>query len=582
MDLSFSGLASGFDWKTFVNNIIATESAPITSIKAEQQTNSAKSSALVNLQSLITTLQGASTALAAPTLFAGRQVTSTTANSTWSPLADTGTVNGSYQIAVSQLASAARIQGTSNLGSTLSATNDVSALTIATLPTATAVTAGFFTVNGHQVNVAQTDSLDQVFAAIATATGNTVTAAYDHTTDKITLTSTGPEIVLGAANDTSNFLSALKLGNNAGTSVTSAGTLGVFSSTATIANARLKAPITAVDATGNGSFTVNGVTINYNVNTDTIGSVLTQINQSGAGVTAAYDATNDRIALTNSSTGDIGVSVNETAGGLLGALGLTTGATFVHGTNAQFSVNGGQVRSATSNSLSALDLGVPGLSVTVNSKDTQTLVVSGNNSSMTTAISNFITAYNDVQSYLDTSSAITNNNGVVTAGILASNRDVQEWGSSMRSKVFSAVPGLTGTIQRLSDLGIDFTPGTGQLAIIDNTKLTTALDAHPADVTAFFQTAATGLAFQFSSYTATLLTNDTQQQNTLTQNNKDLDTQIATIQRRLDQQKSLLTASFVAMEAAQSQMQSQLAALNSAFGTTTSSSSNTSVSTPKG
>jgi len=577
VDLSFSGLASGFDWKTFVNNVMATQTAPIDAIKKQQTTNTNKVSALASLQSLITTLQGASTAMSAPDLFAGRSVTSSTTSSTWAPVAAIGAAKGSYDLKVSQLASAAAINGVSGVGSSLSPTDDVTGLTVANLPTAATVTAGTFTVNGKQVNIALTDSLDQVFQNISTATGGTVTAAYDHTTDQITLSS-GSEIVLGAANDTSSFLTAMKLANNGTNTIASSGTLGVMNPALTLANARLKAPITAVDASGNGSFTVNGVNITYNVNNDTLAGLLTKINQSGAGVTAAYDPSNDRVTLTNNVTGDLGMSVSEASGGLMDALGLSTaaGGTIARGTNAQFSINGGPTRSSTTNLLTSAALGVPGLSATVNTKDTQTLTVTDNTTAMSTAINNFISAYNSVQSFLDTNTAITNTNGTISAGVLADNRDVQDWGTTMRSKIFNAVPGLTGSIKQLSDLGIDFTPGTSQLDITDTTKFNTALANNPDDVAAFFQTTTTGLSSQFSAYTAKLLTADTQQQATLTKTNSDLDTQIANIQRQLDQQRATLTASFVAMETAQSQIQTQQQALNSAFGTSSSSSSSSS------
>lgn len=571
VNLSFSGLASGFDWKTFINNVMAVQNAPIDAIRKEQATNTNQVSALATLQSSLTTLQGAATSLAAPDLFAGRSVSSATANSTWSAQAATGTAKGSYLVAVTQLATAAGINGAAGRGSPLNGTNDVSGLTVASLPTAGAVTAGVFTINGQQVNIALTDSLAQVFTAIGTATGGAVTAAYNTATDQITLSSAAP-IVLGAANDSSNFLSAMKLANNGTGTVASSGTLGVLNPLATLVNARLRTPITAVDVSGNGSFTVNGVSISYNVNTDALGGILTKINQSGAGVTAAYDASNDRVTLTNKVTGDIGISVSEAAGGLLGALGLssTTGSTLLRGTNAQFSVNGGPTRSSATNTLSDAALGVTGLSVTVNSKDTQTMTVAGNTAAMGTAIKNFLQAYNDLQGNLDSLTSITSTNGTVTAAVLANNHEVQNWGSTLRSMVFAAVPGLTGSIARLSDLGVDFTPGTGKLDIVDTAKFNAALANKPDDVAAFFQTAATGLSGQFSSYTATLLTADSQQQTTLTHTNTDLDAQIATIQRRLDQQRAQLTASFVAMEAAQSLIQSQLQALNSAFNTSAS------------
>ena len=570
VDLSFSGLASGFDWKTFVNQIMAVQQAPITTIQTQEKKNTDQNSALTELQTDLTTLQQASQALAAPTLFTGRTVTSTTPNSTWKPVVATGTALGSYAVKVTQLATTAVRNGAAGRSKPLNPTDDVSGLTLATLAVTTPVTAGTFTVNGKPVTVALTDSLDQVFSKIATATSGAVTASYDHTADRITL-SGGSEIVLGAANDTSDFLTALGLGNNGTATVTSSAKLGALNPATPVISARLNAAITAVDGTGNGSFAINGVNISYNVNTDTLATIFDRINQSTAGVTAAYDATADRVTLANNVTGDSGIAVSEATGGLMDALGLTGGSALAHGTNAQFTVNGGATRSSTSNNLSALALGVPGLTLTVDTKDTQAISVGSDTASMSNAIGNFLSSYNTIQTFLDSNTTIANNGGTVTSGLLAGNREVQDWGTSLRSRIFRAVPGLSGTISRLNDLGIDFTPGTSQLAVKDTAKLNNALTSSAPDLAAFFQSNTTGIAYQINSFVGTLLTANTKQQAALTGSNKDLDAQIANIQRRLDQQKALLTASFVAMENAQSAMQSQLAALNNAFPSSSSS-----------
>src|SRR3954468_2683560 len=179
MDLSVSGLVSNFDWKTFINQIMAVQSAPIDKLNNEKTANINKTAALNDLKTKLTALNTSSTALSATTLFTSRQAASGTSGSTWSPSAAPGTAAGSYSIAVTQLATAARRNGTSGVGKPLNATNDVSALTIANLPTAVAVAAGTFTVNGQKVTVASTDSLDQVFTAISTATSGAVTASYD-------------------------------------------------------------------------------------------------------------------------------------------------------------------------------------------------------------------------------------------------------------------------------------------------------------------------------------------------------------------------------------------------------------------
>lgn len=565
------------DWKTLINQIMAVENAPIDKLNAQKTTNINKNASLNDLNTKITALQTSSSSLNNPTLFTSRVATSTTTGSTWGLSAASGSPAGSYKIAVTQLATAAHMDGTAGIGQPMSATDVVagvpSGLTIASLPTTAAISAGTFTVNGKKVTIALTDSLDQVFSAISTATGGTVTASYDHTTDKITLAGAG-EVVLGAANDTSNFLSALHLTNNGTNSISSIGTLGTTSTSAMLLNSRLKTPITAVDGTGNGTFSVNGVDIAYNVNTDSLGAILSRINQSGAGVTASYDGVADKVVIANSVTGDTGISVSEAAGGLMDALGLSSPTALVHGNNALYSVNGGPQLVSASNTLDASTHGIAGLAVTVDSETTQTINVAGNTTSMRSAIEDFIAKYNDIQSYIDDQSKVTTTaDGKVTTAILSNDREVQSWTSSLRSIAFGAVAGLSGTISRLENLGIDFTTGTSQLAIKDGTKLDAALQNKSSDVAAFFQTAGTGLMGQMQTFLTKITGQTSDEQTHITKDNSDIDSQIAQIQRRLDQQRQILTDSFVAMENAQSNLKTQSAALTNAFGSTSSSSS---------
>ena len=76
------------------------------------------------------------------------------------------------------------------------ATDDVSGVTVANIPTAQPITAGVFTVNGQQINVTTSESLDDVFSAISSATGGTVTGSYDSASDKIKLHSTSGNVIV--------------------------------------------------------------------------------------------------------------------------------------------------------------------------------------------------------------------------------------------------------------------------------------------------------------------------------------------------------------------------------------------------
>jgi flagellar hook-associated protein 2 len=577
-EVQLAGLISGFDWRSFIDQILAAESKPITNLQVEKATNTRKSTALASLGTKITDLQTSVNALKADGLFTSRTAKSTTSGSTWSASASAGTAAGSYKINVTQLATTAKLSGAAGVSSGIAPTNDVSGVTIAALPTASAVTAGFFSVNGQQVTVAATDSLADVLARINTATSGTVTAAYNSGTDGIELTS-GSSITLGAANDTSNFLSVARLRNNGTNAIASSGTLGSAGLNTTLSSARLDDPITAVDGSGAGSFSINGVAISFNNNTDTINSVLSRINASTAGVTAAYDQASDRFTLTNKVTGDIGVSVTDVDGGFLDAIGLRTGTTLTSGKNALYTLNGGGTLVSQSNSLDSSSHGVTGLSVTASTQTEETITVGGDTDKMKAAINDFISKFNSVESYIEQQTKITiGADKKVASSLLASNREIQNWASQFRSMAFSSISGLTGTVSKLSDLGINFTSTESTLSITDSAKLDTALREKASDVVEFFSTATTGFSAKFDTFAKTLMGSSGTgaggllgaQSDTLTKQNSSIDLQIAAIQRKLDTQKALLTTGFIEMENAQSKIKQMQQQLNQALGTSTS------------
>ncbi len=557
--IQLSGLASGFDWKSLVDQLMAVEAAPVTRLEREQSTNSQRSTALAGLGTKLESLRSAAQALKDVTLFAKRTAASGTTGSTWKVAAAAGFAPGSHEIAVSRLATKARREGGSDITGGLSATDNVDGTTLATLSTAAPIVAGTFSVNGKKITVATADSLQDVFDAISGATSGAVTAAYEAATDKVTLTGTGA-ITLGAANDTSNFLAALKLANNATSSVTSSGTLGAMRSGATLATAGLR---TAVGGGGSGSFAINGVSIAYNTATDTLSTLLKRVNTSGAGVSASYDAVNDRVVLANQVTGDVGIAVEDDANGMLAALGLTTGATTVRGNDAAFAVDGGATLYSRSNTLDGAAHGLSGLSVTVDSETTQTVTVASDTASMRDKIDDFVSAYNAVQAYIDDKTKITTSAGKVSTSVLSANREVQNWARQLRGLAFGTVSG-TGSIARVDNLGLDFTSG-GTLEIADPDKLQAALAGKSADVEDFFTRSATGFAAKFDTILDSLGETNDAAQKQITRTNADLDRQIADLQRRLDQQRELLTSSFLAMESAQAKIQQQGTALTNAF-----------------
>lgn len=571
--LQVAGLASNFDWKSFVDQIMDVERTPAARLEKEKSTNTTRANLLSTLTTRLEAVQTSSQALAAASTFGKRTATSATADSTWSAAAATGTATGSYKIAVSQLATAASLRGANDVARALNPNGaDVSGLTLASLPIGQAVTAGTFTVNGAQVTVALTDSLQDVFDKISTATGGNVTASYLPGSDAVRLSAASGSLMLGAGNDTSNFLRALKLGNNGGATVDSSGRLGTVKTSAVLSSANLATAITAVDGNGAGSFSINGVAISYDVDTDSLSTVLKRINDSTAGVSAAYDSVNDRVVLTNKNTGDLGITVSEAAGGLLGALGLTSGTTFTRGKNAEFQVNDGDTLSSASNALDAAAHGIEGLVVEADSVTTQTITVAADTSAIRGKIEAFISDFNALQSFIETNTKVsTDAKGKVTAAALAGNREVQDWSRSLRSMAFASVTGLSGSITRLNDLGIDFKAGSSELEIDDETKFEDALAEATTDVAEFFTLSSTGFAAKFDSYLDGVIEQNNDQKDRINTGNTKLDEQIAAIDRRLQQQRALMESAFIAMENAQSRIKQQQSALDGMIASFTKS-----------
>jgi flagellar hook-associated protein 2 len=358
----------------------------------------------------------------------------------------------------------------------------------------------------------------------------------------------------------------MKLTNNGTRTTTSGAALGTLRTSSPLASAGLRGTVTAVDGSGNGSFALNGVSISYNLNTDSLSTIISRINQSGAGVNASYDPTSDRMQLTNTRTGDIGVGVTDVTGGLLDVLGLTGGsATLTRGKNALFTVNGGATLTSMSNTFDAATHGIAGLSVTVNTEATQTVSVESDTASMQSSIQSFLDKFNAVQDAIDASTKTSVAGGAVATSILSDNREVQSWASKLRAMAFDAVTGVTGSIQRLDHLGIDFNSTSGHLTIKNADKLASALADKPDDVKAFFLTPTTGLVSKGYTYLTTLISADATQQDTLNKSSKAIDAQIAVLQARLDAERVQLTNSFIKMLDAQSKAQSQNTTLTNAF-----------------
>lgn len=571
--VSLSGLASGIDWTSLVSQLVEVERAPETALRTTQSKLQTQNNAYQSLGTQMTTLQDSISDLLDPSTFDSR-ATNLSNSTVASATAADGAALGTYTFNITSLATDAVLKGTAATAQHLSPTDDVSSLVVGTAGFGTAVKAGTFTVNGKAITIAATDTLKSVFDQISSATGGAVTASYSSATDEISLNSTSP-IVLGSVTDTSNFLQVSKLYNNGTGAITSTSALGSLNLTNKLSSANLSTPITD-GGSGAGAFAINGVTINYNSSTDAISDVLNRINNSAAGVTATYDTINNRFLLTNKTTGDVGISMQDVTGNFLAATGLSAG-TLQRGTNAQYSINGGGNLVSQSNIITSDSSGLSGLTLTALTTGTTTVSVSSNTTKISNAITNLVNEYNAAQKYITSQVASsTDSSGTVTAGTLSGQTDVEGIATQLRHILMGAPGGLTGAVQTLNSLGIVSNGNDNTLSISNPTALTNALTNNLDAVKKLFTDPTSGLATQLNTYLDNVNGDNgliATKEASLTSQSTDIDDTIAQMERKISDDQDRLNAEFVAMETAESTINTQKQYLTSAFGGSSSSSS---------
>ena len=172
------------------------------------------------------------------------------------------------------------------------------------------VTAGSFTIDGTSITVNANDTLNTVIARInASCAGVTASLAND----QITLTSNSPSEVIDLANDTSGFLTAVKLDGASATGGNIADDVQALKDTPLLGGVT------------NGSFVVDGQTIDVDTNVDTVQTIVAKINSSGARVVAAYDPVQDKISIDATYNSEDDVPIGSDTSGFLAAANLSAG-----------------------------------------------------------------------------------------------------------------------------------------------------------------------------------------------------------------------------------------------------------------
>jgi flagellar hook-associated protein 2 len=278
---------------------------------------------------------------------------------------------------------------------------------------------------------------------------------------------------------------------------------------------------------------------------DTLTTLASYINGQNLGVNASVitDANGSRLALVGQSTGTPG------------ALAITSNNTSLTfnapsgGVNAELTIDSIPYSSVTNTITGA----IPGVTLNLvgpSSGNPVQVAVGPDAAQATSAINNFVSAYNQVVSDINTE--FTVNAATGAQGPLAGDASLRQLQSSILTDATYSVSGNGGFVN-LAALGINMN-NDGTLTV-DSTQLNSAFTSNPAAVQNFFQNSAlTGFANSFNTDLTNLtdpvqgLLNVELAQNKTQQ--ADLATNISNFQTQLAAQQKALTAQYSAVNAA--------------------------------
>ncbi len=502
--LQVTGLISGLSTNDIISKMMSVEQQPLIALQNQLSQEQQRADALRDVNTRLSSLLSSIQKLTLSTTINAKTVTTDTPSGSPTLVTATASPNatvGSFSLLINSLATSTSVTsgGASSpqaIGKAVSANQPLASAGFGITPTL-----GTFSVNGAQITIDASTVLsdgvdavgaDTIFAKIRDATaaiGKQVDVSWgldaNGRQNKLVLTAHDgvTPIQLGAGSDTSNFLTAAGLASlPPATTMTSMINLAEASPSALLNSSQANLDVALNSTTG--SFTINGVTINYDASVDSLNDVINRINTSTAGVTAAYDSINDRVTLTSKATGSTLINLQDVTGNFLAAMKLSQNSESL-GANANYLLNG-QQRYSTSNTVTDA---VPGVTLNLTKADPTTtvnLTVGADTAGITGAVQDFISQYNSTMGFIRDKTSYDANQKV--GNILLGDATVESIENTLAIMVGGQGAGLSSSaVQSLADIGITTgavgsAVGTTDNLVLDQNKFTTALQNNPAAV----------------------------------------------------------------------------------------------------
>lgn len=559
-----SAFSSSSSINLLVNQFMALERRPLTSLNTRKTSLNSSLNIYSDLKSKLSDLLSAARDLSGTSTSSiyNARTTSSSDETKLTVSAGAGAAVGSFQVRVKQLATGASIQSTSELitksaarsatkvapgSGTIDVSKSFASAGFADTPD------GTVTINGQTFNLSDYSTVQTFLDAVNTDLNANANIYYNKTEDKFFIEQkSGSTDLVISETGTNPFFTQSKI--PVGT-YTGNGNTGIQSDIL-LSKANFDTTLTS---TTTGSFKINGVTITYNTETDTLDSVLSKINSSTANVNAFYDSSLDKVILKSKSTGSTDtITLSDVSGNLMSVLKLSD-ATATAGTDAKFTINSSSdddeiTKSTNTFTINGITYTLKNTNITNYSDTTYTTVtVKQDTSAIQSRITSFLDKFNAVTEYIKDKSGV--NTSTKARGPLAGNVAFTSLRSQLFQKLTEQITGLTdGNPDYLNKIGITVSSNL-KASLSDTTKFSNAITTNSKAVEDLFNSS-TGVARKLETLLKPYVESSSSSRNSIIDETKnviskqitDIDTRISRMETRLGIKENQFRQQFYKMQ----------------------------------
>ena len=496
MSISFSGLVSGLDTSSWVEALVSVKQQKVSSLKTDLQEYQKVKTTLTDTRSSVSSLRSAIEKLTDAKfggvfdLFGQNNAVSSNTD-VFTATVSANARRQSYDINVKQLATFTKAVSMEPASSVADATTSLQNLGISN---------GKMTayVNGHKntIEINEGDTLGDLMNELSSF--GISTNIDENGVLHFTAANEEDSIHIGSTTDTSNFASLVGLTRQED---------GSYASTNSVYKASTASKLVSEDSGFNrqitaGTFTIGNAEFTINEDT-TLSSIISQINNNEEAQAYAYwDDATGKLSITSTKEGASYINIEAGTSNFTDVMGFTTSewdedgnilasrmytSTQELGQNAIFSVNGTEIIS-TSNTVGSDVSRMEGVTLNLLRANTEedgktTLKISQDTSGLTDAIENFVSAYNNVMSKIDTVTA----NGADLHG----ETSLTSLKRTIRGYANGTNEANEGVYKLLADIGISTSgadssdiSGDTESLYFDESKFLKALEENPDSVRA--------------------------------------------------------------------------------------------------